>query len=636
MPIDPRAVQWDDEPLDASKVKWDAAAPAKPKPKAARDYKRQPMTLREGLRLAPYGGLGAAALDYADAAQHHVGSAMEGLGQLIHKGVTGAAGLLPEGNGVRQWAEDIDRRGPSALANREAGYQRRVPTNAASVGGAITGEVAPWMLGVGELRTLGMLPEITATGAKGVAQKGGLLALEGGAIGGTQPVMEEGDYARQKSMQVGLGAVLNPAAVGASYGGAKGLQGLASLSRYLTPAGREAIADSRLDKLYGADPEALAKLQQGTPVEGFDLTPAQAIGTPEAVQIERGLRNNGLTAPAFAARESANNVAARNQVARIAGDDAAMEAAKQSRREVTSPWRQAMLPEEGSRLVDPTPIVAQLQKLSLSGNDTVRQAAKKHLGLLQEHMAQNGGKISATALDDIRQGVGSTLRSIPQHGAVTPQEVVKYGPVASSITDTLDTAVPGYRNHLATWARSSQPINDMEAARLLLAALDRGGLDAGGNQAVHLTKLESMLAKDNRADFPMSDAARKEIEAVLHVLKQRSITNNNVASAGPGTAADVQRAIQNSPLLMRVLNHTATLGGGIMFGPYGYLGGAAVAEGATAANNAVVRRMGTKAASAKATAAAIEAARARKAASTPLPWLEALLPYEQRALPPPR
>lgn len=594
---------------------------------------REQLALESGM-YGPTIGLHA-----SQAAIHHITKQGIGLGQAVLRGQAGpVAAMLPENSAPRQMYDRANAAIASTVDRNEADYQRNVPDGAGSYAGAAFGEVAPWMYGLGEARAIGAIPQITKGGLLGLLQKAGLLAAEGGVIGGAQPV-GEGDYATQKAAQVATGAIAAPLTAGALKGVGAGVGVLRDGARYLTPGGRETIANARVAKLYGGEPDVVTRLRGPSGVQGFDFTPAQALGTPEAVQTERVLRNNGNTAPAFAARESANNAAAREQVAGVAKDDPAMEAAKAARRRIDRPFRDKHLPEEGSALVDPAPVVGVLERLRLSGVDTVRQAARKHLGLLREHMRQNGGKIPAYALDDIRQGVGSTLRSIPNTGAVTPKEAVLYGSVSSAITDTLERAIPGYRNHLAAYARASQPINDMEAGRTLLAAIDSGGRDAGGNQAVSLTQVKALLSKDNRADFPMSESARKQIQAVLNVLQRRSIANNNVAAAGPGTAADVQRAVQASPLLMRLIGHSGGLAGGVTLGPMGFVGGALATEGATALNNVVARQVGQKAASAPRAADAIEAhmraQQQRTLGNQPMSTLmKLLLPYEQRALPP--
>lgn len=631
------------EEIDAATRQFDA--PQKPKPSASNsDFaamvsgkKRQPQPNALGFKSRAQGeayGMGPAysALDFLDSARHHVGNLAMGTGQLIHKGVTAAAdAVLPENNSLRQSIDRIDQKAPRVLAKREADYQARVPDSAASYAGAATGEVLPWMTGIGELRAAGVLPEVAkGTGLLGKAaeygKKGGLLALEGAAMAVPQPVTGDGSYAQQKAAQVAVGAATAPAL----GGGVKVFQGLGSLARYATPAGRDAIANERLAKLYGADAEVLARLRADSGVQGLESTPGQVIGTPQAVQAERGLRNNSVTGPAFAQQESANNFAMREQAARVAKDDAALEAARQTRAVNRDAYRARALPEQGSAMVDATGIFNTLQRLTLSANPAVRGAAREHLALLKRQAVD--GKVPAYALDDVRQEAGAMIAKHTPQGGNASKEAVRYEPVKNQIADALDRAVPGYRNYLAAYARDSQPINDMEAARKLIDAIDSGRRDAGGNQAVNLSQVKALLSKDNRANFPMSEPARKQIEAVLEALQKRSITDNNLAAAGPGTAADIMRGPigpqhvrAGGVALSGLLGST---GGGLPL----YLGGLAATEVAARANQSVLRNLAEKASSAPRTANALEAYLSKqKPGQTSL--LDLLAPYQQRALP---
>src|SRR3546814_358336 len=51
-------------------------------------------------------------------------------------------------------------------------------------------------------------------------------------------------------------------------------------------------------------------------------------------------------------------------------------------------------------MVSPKAVEKTLANLSMSGNATVRAAAKEHLNLIRAHAGKNGGKVPAYALDD--------------------------------------------------------------------------------------------------------------------------------------------------------------------------------------------------------------------------------------------
>lgn len=643
---------------------------------------------------------------FADAVQHHVLNIPVALGQGVTHGLNFATQKIAPGSEAAKRSQAHTNQQDAEVRDREAAYQARTADTAGSYVGAAVGEIAPWLVGIGELRAAGLLPTIAGVGAKAAAKKVGLLTAEGAAMGAAQPVIGEGDYGAQKATQIGVGALAAPAIAGGSKGVGAGIRGVRNLSRYATASGRETIANSRLAKLYGADPATLVQLRAGTNVPGFNLTPAQALATPEAVQTERVLRNNGLTAPNFAAQESANNAALRSEVARIAGTDADMAAAMDARRNGPGAFWQNNLARgaedgrygraqkhladilaKGGRMsgaerdmldharkiagavqrgvmdmaegdaalrglqpstrigqkaieqalgvidggmVNPNRVVQQLEMLAKDTNPTISGAAEKALGSISKN--QDGtGWVHARVLDGLRQNIGKLLAdSAPIRGAGSA-EGAAYGPVKAKIVNTIDRAIPGYRNSLASYASASQPINDMQAGRALLDAIDSGGRDAGGNQAVNLAPVRSLLAKDSRANFPMSQAAQQRIGSVLDALQRRSVTNNTVAAAGPGTAADAMRGAVDSPAGQWAQGGLAALLGSAAGGMDGGLLALLATGAAKNANNKVMQRVGTKAADAKLTADAIEEyLRMQGPGSSALPfyrYVTPLLPY---------
>lgn len=358
--------------------------------------------------------------------------------------------------------------------------------------------------------------------------------------------------------------------------------------------------------LLGDDPATIAALRAPVGVPGFNLSPAQALATPEAVQAERVLRNNGLSAPEFAAVDSANNAALRAEVARLAGTDADVAAAKAARKAATDPYYAQLA---GQR-ADPAPVLARLDAIRGSGMGVNKQIKEAISGIRAEIESRIGpdGKIDADVLSGLNENAGSFLGPM-----ASAKEKTALGPLRDTITDALDAAVPGYRANLAAYARTSQPLTDMASGRALLDAIDSGGRDAGGNQAVSLTQVKSLLAKDAKARYKMSPQARQQLEAIRDALQRRSISSNTIAATGPGTAADTMRGALSSPLAQRGLSGAAATIGGLLGNVPGSLLGLGLTEGVMAANNAVTRKVGQKAASAPLAADAIEAHRRRMA-----------------------
>lgn len=517
-------------------------------------------------------------VDALDALQHHGMNAVHGLAQLGEHGLAKVGLLSPD-----TVAAD-DR----ALAQREASYQAYQGNGPGGYIGAAVGEVAPWATGVGELRAAGLLPTVTATGLKGAAIKGGLLGLEGAAMGAATPVTE-GDYAHEKAQQVGFGTVLAPV----THGLLKLPGAAASVVRPFTAAGREAAAGRQLAESFGGDSQALADLRAPGPA-GYQPSAAQALKTPEAIQAERALRNNPDTAAAFARANAENNARLIAEAEGIAGTPAARKAAMDARAQATDPVFQQL---ESGR-VDPLPALLTLDALersSLGQGDRVSAAIAKLRSKIQSQV--ENGTINADVLSGIREQASSYLGPM-----ATKQEKKALAPVRDSIVDALDAAIPGYRDTVATYGRLSQPLSDMEAGRALAESMRKGGLDALGGEAPSLNAVETILARDAKAKYPMSKAARARVEAIRDALKQRSVTNNTIAAQGnSATSAELTQLMQNlqGGLLERSLRSIP------LAGPY-------IAEVPSLLRKDATRRAGLKAASAKATADAIEAAQRAK------------------------
>ncbi|WP_448098145.1 hypothetical protein [Luteibacter yeojuensis] len=273
-------------------------------------------------------------------------------------------------------------------------------------------------------------------------------------------------------------------------------------------------------------------------------------------------------------------------------------------------------------MVDPSRIATQLAELTKSGNPTVAGAARQHLDLIARN-ADETGMVPARALDDMRQNIGNMLSANATHGVVGSQEAALYGPVTAKIVSTLDRAVPGYRNNLATYAKLSQPINDMQAIRGLLDPNAPGSLNTAGDPQLAVARVKQALRSDDKANYGLSDQARVQLENVRDSLQRRGISDQKIAAAGPGTAADLQaQGLLSGAIFGKNLgNHGGWLGRSIGSGIGGLLGsglggieggllgsslGLGVSDAIGAANSRVAARTGQTAADAGATAEAIK------------------------------
>lgn len=221
-------------------------------------------------------------------------------------------------------------------------------------------------------------------------------------------------------------------------------------------------------------------------------------------------------------------------------------------------------------LVDPSAIYQAIQTRLNSGigqNPNVRQALSA-IGQQIAGQTNTRGLVGADILDGIRQNANRFLAAHPQTGIVAPQEIAGVAPIASQITDTLNSAIPGFRDYLGTYAKLSEPINTMESGQSILDRVNQAGRNTAGNQAVSIPVLKAALKRDDLARYPMSDDARKTLNNVLDALQERSGVNNVTGASGPGTAADAASLV--GPKVMQGIK---TLGSSAIGGTLGYLFG---------------------------------------------------------------
>jgi hypothetical protein len=148
--------------------------------------------------------------DMGDAFVHNLAKPLVGIGQGIAHQVQGMVNSAPAMSSAGPVAQNIAgavNTGASnldnAVAANEKNYQATVPTNAASITGAVLGNILPYAIG-GEVAAV---PKMAS-----VAGKIGMGALTGAAVGASQPVTTGSgpnapDFATQKAQQIGAGMI---------------------------------------------------------------------------------------------------------------------------------------------------------------------------------------------------------------------------------------------------------------------------------------------------------------------------------------------------------------------------------------------------------------------------------------------
>lgn len=576
-------------------------------------------------------------MDFVDSTLTHAGNAVVGADQLLRNGDAWLADKVAPNS---QYAANMRAEANATNANakqREADYQARTRNNVASGAGFIAGEAVPVLLGGGALRAAGNLPKAAKALEKlpGWVTKPTALAAQGGGTAAVAPVVGDGDYAGNKLTQIAVGAAAAPTIVGGGKLAGMALKGGRNVARLATDKGRTKLAEDRLLKLIPED--SRAGLNQSGQVPGTTLTVAQANPSAENLKLERALRNNPASSNAFIDATGANNAAIRNEVASIAGTEAEMAAARAARRDSPGQFFADNLPqgESAAANIDASPILAEITTLTKHTNKTVRDAANELLGNLRNNMDE-AGMVQAGVLDGMRQNLRATLAKVSQNGKVNSQEAVQLDPLKNKIVSTIEGTVPGYRDSVADYARLSQPITDMEAGGRLLRTIDDAGLDSLGNQNVTLPTIRTAIARDDRSEFGLSDAARDRFDNIMRFKQRQSISNNPTGAFGPGTASDLQLNILDNPWLRFAGRAGGTLaggGGGFMLGgPLGMLAGStiggALADVANAGNRAVLGKVGERMANSQMAADALENALRRQQPNKLLQFAnQYLLPY---------
>lgn len=346
------------------------------------------------------------------AAVHNADNTLVGAGQLAAHGISAATGNPSAANAADQFAQ-----------NREHTYQAGTPTNIGSLVGATAGQVAPWLVGLGGLKAAGAIPKATS-----MLGKIGVGALEGGAIGASQPVTGNGSFASQKLGQVGTGAALG-GSIPAITAGASEVGNLGKA--VFNP---KAVAAQNIARLVGHDPATLAKLDAASPrmplpdgnipvseavpptlpvtgnISGLQPTTAQAAPSASSVAAEKALRNQPGHAEQFVQRQTDNNASRLAVLQQHAGDEATMQAAKDARSAATQPYIQEHLQPATPATrwtAAAQPLDAVLKnpgRLSSGDFDALKQAraivAKVKGGSMQEDDA-------VQAMNDLEQGVTS-------------------------------------------------------------------------------------------------------------------------------------------------------------------------------------------------------------------------------------
>jgi len=464
---------------------------------------------------------------FSKALGHHVANIPHGIAQSLENVVNAGAQLLPD-NPVSRAINSTVSADNAAMAQREKDYQASTPDSAGAYAGAITGEVLPFLANkiAAPLRAAGdyagniaakNLPEATANLGSKIASG----ATQGALISAAQPVTST-DYWKAKGSQLEAGTLTGGAlpAITGTLGGIYNT-GKNVLEPILNPT---ATAARKLSDATGIDPQALANaLRNPTEfVKGSSPTTAQVIASPEAVQLEKALRNN----PDFTGKmeniSNSNNAARLEALNSVAGAPGALDQATADRAaKARELYQQAFSEYKPSSIThDVQDQITQLMKrpaMQAAMNDAKTLAQNEGLSLTDENSVQ-GLHYAKMSLDD---KISNAIRSGDNNAARTLTDT------KNKLLDVMGNLSPTYKKAMSTYADMSKPINTMEVGQQLQDKLTSGSLNSAGDPNIVFQNYRSTLAKAlKNAEYGINPDAQKTLQNIQNDLQRGTISNS--------------------------------------------------------------------------------------------------------------
>jgi hypothetical protein len=268
-----------------------------------------------------------------------------------------------------------------------------------------------------------------------------------------------------------LGGMVAP--TGMAGGGQVAGRTLREVVRPFTESGREAIVGKVLEQLSNAPKGLAQRLEEYQPaIGGYKPTTAQAsrdVGLIAAETPIRGLDTSGK----FAAQASEANKARMTILDRMAKDQDAVTQAIAKRDEVTTPIREAAF-------ANPLLTPEQMQKgvtlvVDKQIEDVLRSPAGKRdsvISVMNDVKTDISRATNVNELYEIRKDLRAAERGLLDKSSKGGASAGAYkvankelNTVIKAVDDVIESAAPGYRKYLETYAGASKGIERLEAAQ---------------------------------------------------------------------------------------------------------------------------------------------------------------------------
>lgn len=385
-------------------------------------------------------------------------------------------------------------------------------------------EARPFATGIGE-----SLPSMVIPGGGAASWTGNAFRM--GASAAVPAMLEYGDAGDRllKGVIAGGSAGAIPAA-GALFKSAK------TFAEPLYEGGRNAIVGRTLNRVAGDDAaNVIQRLKSTQPlVPGSMPTAAQVAENGGIAAMERSAA--GANPTAFAQRNMEQSSARLSALRGIAGDDAAIAAAKKARETATSPSYDAAKAavyeiDPSMQMTMQTPImkkaIARAKQLAENNErpfmfSTETSAPFAGVGGRQ---AETKRQITGQALQDIKTALDDLL--IDPTSGVVGSEAKTVDRVRGRLVDWMEKQNPEFKSARTTYAQMSQPINQMQVGQALVDKLKPALSDYG---ALGKETAENFAGQLRNSENLMQNATGfKGIGSLESVMGPKMDTLNGIA-----------------------------------------------------------------------------------------------------------
>jgi hypothetical protein len=447
-------------------------------------------------------------------------------------------GMTDVGRGLGQMVGLVDRKDIEEARKRDAALMN----TGAGAFGNVVGNVAA------------MLPTALIPGA--ATLRGATMIGAGSGLAAPSTSTEE------RLKNIGLGAVVAPAAILTGRGLASGYQAAKGLVEPFTKSGQEAIAARTLQQFAGNPTVASSSLRNAAPlVPGSRPTMAQASGDAGLAQLERTLRNNPETGALIEAQLASQRAARLKAVQDIAGTDDFYNLIKEGRSTFAAEdYAKAM-----ANGIDPQMAKALGPQIkNLMERPSIQQAKQAAQNLAREQNISIDKWGSIEGLDWLKKGLDDLISSAKKPGSsIGDARLRALVQTKKDLMSVIEDVAPNYKLANDNFAAMSQQVNSMDVARGLLDRMQSPLARAGASQREMKNEfaraLEQSMESTKRStgmDLPIDKVMLPNDVATLKNVVKDMARSASAEDAGRAVGSNTAQNLAAQNLLRRTLGPT--------------------------------------------------------------------------------